>query len=172
MVEKIKKALDFMRQQFLEVPFIAFYRKEYVLPELKINDLWRVYKMDELYCKLQQRKNMLKKLYTNMQTYQGEVIMADPDAPLPEGIKIIDNDDIKKVEEIDSFEELKDYDQYFKLYHSRDLEAMQEMVKKKKKEDREARRMRRKQKKKKTKTITGEDGQVWPLTQFFSVSFL
>jgi hypothetical protein len=24
--EKIKKALDFMRQQFLEVPFIAFYR--------------------------------------------------------------------------------------------------------------------------------------------------
>ena len=64
-----------MRQQFLEVPFIAFYRKEYVLPELKINDLWRVYKMDELYCKLQQRKNMLKKLYTNMQTYQGEVIM-------------------------------------------------------------------------------------------------
>ena len=69
-VEKIKKALDFMRQQFLEVPFIAFYRKEYVLPELKINDLWRVYKMDELYCKLQQRKNMLKKLYTNMQTYQ------------------------------------------------------------------------------------------------------
>ena len=29
-----------MRQQFLEVPFIAFYRKEYVSPELKISDLW------------------------------------------------------------------------------------------------------------------------------------
>ena len=36
------QALDFMRQQFLEVPFIAFYRKEYVSPELKIADLWRV----------------------------------------------------------------------------------------------------------------------------------
>ena len=41
---------------YFKVPFIAFYRKEYVLPELKINDLWRVYHMDELYCKLQQRK--------------------------------------------------------------------------------------------------------------------
>ena len=31
-----------MRQQFLEVPFIAFYRKEYVNPELGISELWRV----------------------------------------------------------------------------------------------------------------------------------
>ena len=52
--EKIKKALDFMRQQFLEVPFIAFYRKEYVQPELEnIDDLWRVYHMDEKWCQLQ-----------------------------------------------------------------------------------------------------------------------
>lgn len=46
MVGKIKKALDFMRNHFFEVPFIAFYRKEYVQPELTINDLWRVYKFD------------------------------------------------------------------------------------------------------------------------------
>lgn len=44
---KIKKALDFMRNHNFEVPFIAFYRKEYVLPELTINDLWKVYKLDE-----------------------------------------------------------------------------------------------------------------------------
>lgn len=31
----------------LQVPFIAFYRKEYVEPELNINDLWRVYHWDE-----------------------------------------------------------------------------------------------------------------------------
>ncbi len=68
--EKIKKALDFMRQQFHEVPFIAFYRKEYVLPELKINDLWRVYQMDELWCKLQSRKKNLRKLWEKMQLYQ------------------------------------------------------------------------------------------------------
>lgn len=46
MVGKIKKALDFMRNQHFEVPFIAFYRKEYVQPELNISDLWRVYKFD------------------------------------------------------------------------------------------------------------------------------
>lgn len=46
-VGKIKRALDFIRNQNFEVPFIAFYRKEYVLPELNINDLWRVYKFDE-----------------------------------------------------------------------------------------------------------------------------
>lgn len=45
-IGKIKKALDFMRNQQLEVPFIAFYRKEYVQPELNINDLWKVYKYD------------------------------------------------------------------------------------------------------------------------------
>ena len=44
---KIKKALDFMRNQSLEVPFIAFYRKEYVSPELTLSDLWKVYKYDE-----------------------------------------------------------------------------------------------------------------------------
>lgn len=35
-----------MRNQQLEVPFIAFYRKEYVQPELNINDLWKVYRYD------------------------------------------------------------------------------------------------------------------------------
>lgn len=46
-IGKIKRALDFIRNQNFEVPFIAFYRKEYVLPELNINDLWKVYKFDE-----------------------------------------------------------------------------------------------------------------------------
>jgi transcription elongation factor SPT6 len=49
-IGKIKKALDFMRNQHFEVPFIAFYRKEYVQPELNINDLWKVYKYDEKVC--------------------------------------------------------------------------------------------------------------------------
>ena len=30
-----------------QVPFIAFYRKEYVEPELNISDLWKVYQWDE-----------------------------------------------------------------------------------------------------------------------------
>lgn len=39
-----------MRNQHFEVPFIAFYRKEYVLPELNVNDLWKVYKYDGKVC--------------------------------------------------------------------------------------------------------------------------
>ncbi|KFU87702.1 Transcription elongation factor SPT6, partial [Chaetura pelagica] len=46
-IQKIKEALNFMRNQHFEVPFIAFYRKEYVEPELHINDLWRVWQWDE-----------------------------------------------------------------------------------------------------------------------------
>jgi hypothetical protein len=49
-VEKIREALNFMRNQQFEVPFIAFYRKEYVEPELNINDLWRVWHFDEKVC--------------------------------------------------------------------------------------------------------------------------
>ena len=36
-----------MRNQQFEVPFIAFYRKEYVETELLITDLWQVFQWDE-----------------------------------------------------------------------------------------------------------------------------
>lgn len=46
LVDNIKHALDFLRNHQLEVPFIAFYRKEYV-PDLRIRDLWRIWQWDE-----------------------------------------------------------------------------------------------------------------------------
>lgn len=46
-VPKIKKCLEYIRCEHFEVPFIAFYRKEYTQPELNINDLWKIYKFDE-----------------------------------------------------------------------------------------------------------------------------
>ena len=33
--------------RLFQVPFIAFYRKEYVEPELNINNLWKIYQWDE-----------------------------------------------------------------------------------------------------------------------------
>ena len=159
--EQIKLTLDFIRQQFHEVPSIAFYRREYA-PDLKINELWRVYKWDELWCKLQTRKANLRKLAERMQAYQSDTIMADPDAPLPEGTRIISNEDLDKIDQVETFEELKDRDQHFKLYYGRDLEPMQEALRKKRREEREAKRMRKSQKKakrKKTKTIVNEEGE-------------
>jgi len=49
-VPKIKKCLEYIRCEHFEVPFIAFYRKEYTQPELNINDLWKIYKYDEKVC--------------------------------------------------------------------------------------------------------------------------
>ena len=45
--EKIREAIRFIRNQLFEVPFIAFYRKEYVESSLAVVDLWRVYLFDE-----------------------------------------------------------------------------------------------------------------------------
>ena len=39
--------LNFMRNHQFEAPFIAFYRKEYVEPELNIHDLFKIYHWDE-----------------------------------------------------------------------------------------------------------------------------
>lgn len=49
-VPKIKEALNFMRNHFFEVPFIANYRKEYVKPELDLHDLWKIWLWDEKVC--------------------------------------------------------------------------------------------------------------------------
>ena len=46
-IPKIKDVLNFIRNEFFEVPFIAFYRKEHIMPDLNNNDLWKIYEMDE-----------------------------------------------------------------------------------------------------------------------------
>merc|ERR1711872_330598 len=135
--EKIKKALDFMRQQFLEVPFIAFYRKEYVHPELEdINALWRVYHMDEKWCQLQNRKKNIKRLMEKMQTYQSDFILADTSSTLPEGSTLIAQEDFDRLDAVESIEDLKDVYQHFLLYHGRNIGACQEYHRKKQKEER------------------------------------
>ncbi|XP_047991435.1 transcription elongation factor SPT6 [Leguminivora glycinivorella] len=95
-VVKIRQALDFMRNQTLEVPFIAFYRKEYVQPELSINDLWKVYKYDAKWCQLKQRKENLLKLLENMREFQLDKVMQNPDAPIPENMRLIKDEDIDR----------------------------------------------------------------------------
>lgn len=50
LIKKIQSAIDFLRNQQLEVPFINFYRKEYVQHELEIRDLWRIWQWDEKVC--------------------------------------------------------------------------------------------------------------------------
>uniref|UniRef100_A0A146LTI5 Transcription elongation factor SPT6 n=1 Tax=Lygus hesperus TaxID=30085 RepID=A0A146LTI5_LYGHE len=133
-VGKIKKALDFMRNHQFEVPFIAFYRKEYVLPELNVNDLWRVYKFDAKWCRLRDRKDKLLSLMERMQSYQSELVMKDIDAPLPESVRIISDDDLNRLRAVQTTEELKDVHQHFLMYYGHEVKEMLEMERKKAKE--------------------------------------
>ncbi|KAI8507404.1 Transcription elongation factor SPT6 [Branchiostoma belcheri] len=99
-VGKIRDALNFMRNQHFEVPFIAFYRKEYVEPELNINDLWRIWQWDEKWTQLRNRKRNMTRLFEKMQTYQYEQVAAnDPDAPLPENMRPLTQADLDRNEQ-------------------------------------------------------------------------
>ncbi|XP_055550196.1 transcription elongation factor SPT6 [Wyeomyia smithii] len=130
-IPKIKQALDFMRNQHLEVPFIAFYRKEYVQPDLNINDLWKVYKYDAKWCQLLVRKTNLLKLFANMRDYQLDLLMKNPDAPIPDEMRIIKDDDIDRLKSTYSPEELKDVHNHFMLYYAYAIPAMHEHVRSK-----------------------------------------
>ncbi|MBZ3884515.1 Transcription elongation factor SPT6 [Sciurus carolinensis] len=128
-IQKIKEALGFMRNQHFEVPFIAFYRKEYVEPELHINDLWRVWQWDEKWTQLRIRKENLTRLFEKMQAYQYEQISADPDKPLADGIRALDTTDMERLKDVQSMDELKDVYNHFLLYYGRDIPRMQNAAK-------------------------------------------
>lgn len=123
-IGKIRKALDFMRNQQLEVPFIAFYRKEYVQPELNINDLWKVYKYDAKWCQLKTRKENLLTLFEKMRSYQLDQLMKDPDAPIPDNVRVMKDSDIERLKNVQTAEELQDVHNHFVLYYAQDLPAM------------------------------------------------
>lgn len=144
-VGKIKKALDFMRNQQLEVPFIAFYRKEYVQPELNVNDLWKVYKYDAKWCQLRTRKMNLLSLFEKMRSYQLDQLMANPDAPIPDNVRVMKDEDINRLRNVQTSEELHDIYTHFSLYYSSEFGSLQQAyrlkVKEKRKEERRAKRL-------------------------------
>jgi len=136
-IPKIRKALEFMRNHHLEVPFIAFYRKEYVEPELKISDLWKIYRLDARYCQLRTRKLRLMTLFKNMRSYQEDRILAKPDEPISDSMRLISEDDMERIKGIKTTEEFRDMSMLFNLYYLEDVPAMKEAVDKKRKEERQ-----------------------------------
>ena len=125
-VEKIRKALEFIRNNHFEVPFIAFYRKEYVLPELSVNDLWRVYKFDEKWTQLQTRKKNMMRLFKKMQKYQSEKLTQNLTESIPENVRVLKDEDTDRLRIVQSIEELSDVYNHFILYYGNDVPAMQE----------------------------------------------
>lgn len=139
-MEKIRKALEFMRNQHFEVPFIAFYRKEYVLPELSVNDLWRVYKFDEKWTQLQTRKKNMMRLFKKMQRYQSEKLTRNVNESIPENVRILKDEDVDRLRTVQSIEELNDVYNHFVLYYGADVPAMQEEHRQKAREEAKERR--------------------------------
>lgn len=91
---------------------------------------------------------MLIELLEKMRNYQMEILMSDTDAPMPDHIRIIKDEDIDKLRAVQTNEELKDIQGHFMLYYANDVPAMQESARKKsresKKRARELREERRK----------------------------
>lgn len=134
-MQKICKALDFMRNQHFEVPFIAFYRKEYVQPDLTVNDLWRVYKFDEKWTQLQIRKKNMLRLFDKMQKYQSEKLTKDITESIPENVRVLKDEDIYRLNGVQSLEELNDVYSHFILYYGADVPVMQEADRKKQRDE-------------------------------------
>lgn len=121
-VLKIREALKFIRKDTLEVPFIAFYRKEYVHPDLNIDDLWAVYKYDEKFCQLQHRKQKMLQLFKSMYKYRNGQIVSNP--ALINTEMLVTEEDIDRVNQVETFDELHDLWVHFQLYHSAEVPAM------------------------------------------------
>lgn len=125
-INKIRQALDFMRNQQLEVPFIAFYRKEYVKPELNISDLWKVYRYDGKWCQLLARKRALMLLFEKMRAYQEERFSDAPESHVPDECRLMQDEDVERLKAVQTPEELKDVHQHFLLHYSHEFPAMNE----------------------------------------------
>ncbi|ODM97896.1 Transcription elongation factor SPT6 [Orchesella cincta] len=136
-IPKIRKALEFMRIQLFEVPFIAFYRKEYVQPDLSINDLWKIYRLDARFCQLKNRKSKLIELFRNMREHQTDLIMAKPDDPISDSMRLITDEDLERIKSIKSADELKDMYLFFSLYYADEVPNMKEGLIRKRKEERQ-----------------------------------
>lgn len=136
-VNKIREAVNFMRNQQFEVPFIAFYRKEYVEPDLHINDLWKVWHWDEKWTQLRTRRDNLVRLFEKMQNYQFDQ-NSDPDQVLASNVRPLTDEDVERVRQVQTMEELRDVYQHFLLYYGSDLPKMRNSEKKKSKESTES----------------------------------
>nr|XP_045607015.1 transcription elongation factor SPT6-like [Procambarus clarkii] len=142
-IQKIYNALDLMRNQTFEIPFIAFYRKEEVCPELNIRDLWKIYRWDEKWCQLKYRKENLRSLFQSMREYQGDHITKDPDGSHLENMRILQEEDIVRIEEIETSEQFNDYYKFFLLHYGKDQLSMRDHMKTKHRKQRTAPRVTR-----------------------------
>ncbi|CAK9298521.1 unnamed protein product [Gordionus sp. m RMFG-2023] len=128
-IAKIREVLNFFRNQSLEVPFVAHYRKECYEPELNLSDLWKIYHWDERWVGLRDKKNNLLASMEQIMSFLEEVkytsSVVNPSQPMNhasllsityEDLPIITDIDLIKVKAAQTIEEVEDYRHWFALY--------------------------------------------------------
>lgn len=118
---EIEYALGCIRNEKLEIPFIAAYRREYV-PALASSfddtkDLWTIYKFDEQWCKLQASKKSIANLYRDMKNY----LKTKPD---DSRVRKIADSDLERIHNAKTFHDIEDCRLHFKLYYSQLITEM------------------------------------------------
>jgi len=125
-IPRIRAALSFMKKDMFEVPFIATYRKEYIEPELKRDDLWKVYEWDEKYTQFTMRRENMRKMFQEMQKYQFELARNDEEAASKPGFKVIEQEDLDRLDTAANLQELMDIYVHFQVYHGNEMVDMKE----------------------------------------------
>lgn len=90
------------------------------------------------------RKENLLQLFEKMRSYQLDQLMKNPDAPIPDNVRVMKDFDIERLKNVQTAEELNDVHNHFILYYAADLPAMHaawriKEKERKKQEKREAR---------------------------------
>lgn len=61
-----------------------------------------------------------------MRDYQAEILTQNIDAPIPDDVRILSEDDIERLKNVKTMDELKDVHMHFLLYYSQDIPTMVE----------------------------------------------
>ncbi|CAG0916226.1 unnamed protein product, partial [Notodromas monacha] len=126
----IKNTLRFFREQHLEVPFIRNYRREDI-SNLSPEHLWRIYDFDAKWCQLKVRKAKLCDLMSNMMMFQQGKCLELTEDELREDIRPVTADDVRRMSQLETEEELNDVYSQFLMYYSDDLREMNELLRQK-----------------------------------------
>lgn len=59
-----------------------------------------------------------------MRNYQLDQLMQNPDAPIPDNVRVMKDSDIERLRNVQTAEELQDVHNHFILYYANDLPAM------------------------------------------------
>ncbi|CAF3525255.1 unnamed protein product [Rotaria socialis] len=125
--KKIKNALNYIRNDSFEVPFIAFYRKEHIEPDLKILDLWKIWQWDEKWMIFKSHKDKLISMFERMdkyRNYQYEQLGDTNEDALATRLLTDCDIDKERLTRAKTLDEIADLREQFHVYYNEDIPNM------------------------------------------------